>query len=60
MEEQTGERWHKLCVQAMEEHDPKRLMGLIAELHALLTSEEQAIQEELEQSRRPRAGRVIA
>jgi hypothetical protein len=60
MEEQTGERWHKLCVQAMEEDDPKRLMDLIAELHAVLSSEERAIKEELEQSRRPRACRVIA
>ena len=60
MEEQTGERWHKLCVRAMEERDPKRLMELIAELHALLTREETAITEELKQSRRPRACRVTA
>jgi hypothetical protein len=35
-------------VQAMEEDDPKRLMDLIAELHALLKNEERVIKEELE------------
>jgi len=47
MQEETGERWHRLCVQAMHEVDPKRLMDVIEELSALLTTEEKAIEEEL-------------
>jgi len=49
MEKEPVERWHRLCVSAMNELDPKRLMDLVEELNLLLSEEEKAIQQELEQ-----------
>jgi hypothetical protein len=47
MQQETGERWHWLCVRAMSEPDPKRLINVLGELNALLTKDEKAIEEEL-------------
>jgi hypothetical protein len=47
MEEDIGERWHRLCVWAMNEVDLRRLTNVLGELNALLTKDEKAIAEEL-------------
>ena len=47
MEEEARERWHKLCVWAMNELDVRRLTDVLGELNALLTKDEKAIAEEL-------------
>jgi hypothetical protein len=52
MQQETGERWHWLCVRAMSELDPKRLIDVLGELNALLTKDEKAIQEELKHDSR--------
>jgi hypothetical protein len=41
MKGETGEHWRKLCEQAAEEQDPKRLMELIREINQLLESKEE-------------------
>ena len=47
MEQETDECWHRLCVGAMNELDPKRLIDILSKLNALLTQHEKAITEEL-------------
>jgi hypothetical protein len=49
MEQQTVELWHRLCVEAMNEPDLKRLMYVLQELNVVLIREEKAIQEEVKQ-----------
>jgi hypothetical protein len=46
MEEDARERWHKLCVWAMNELDVRRLTDVLRELNALLTKDVKAIEEE--------------
>jgi len=43
MEGEIRERWQKLCEQAAEEQDPKKLMELIEEINDLLEAKEQRL-----------------
>jgi hypothetical protein len=51
MKGETGERWRKLCEQAAEEQDPKKLMELIEEINRLLESKEERLLREQEEAR---------
>jgi len=50
MEEDARERWHKLCVWAMNELDVRRLTDVLRELNALLTKDVKAIEEDLKKN----------
>jgi hypothetical protein len=52
MKGQTKERWEILCEQAAKEQNPKRLMGLVAEITQLLDEKRNRI---TQQMFRPRA-----
>jgi hypothetical protein len=51
MKGETGERWRKLCEQAAEERDPKKLMQLIEEINRLLGSKEERLLREQEEAK---------
>jgi hypothetical protein len=41
--EQNVERWRELCKQAEIEHDPQRLIDLVAEINQLLEEKEKRL-----------------
>lgn len=45
MQGQTKEHWRKLCEQAAEEQDPKRLMELVYEINRLLGEKEARLEQ---------------
>jgi hypothetical protein len=45
MKGQTLERWQQLCVFAVEEQDPAKLMELVKEINRLLEEKEQRLKE---------------
>ena len=49
-DEKTDE-WLKLCEQASKEHDPQKLMALIAEINRLLEAKEQLLKRRGHESR---------
>jgi len=43
MKEETRELWMRLCEQAADEQDPKKLIELVTEINRLLEEKEQCL-----------------